>query len=165
MNLIDEAEKVAEELRDVVFVGAVAIFAHIGYRSRGTEDIDLAMSTILSEEELEKRGYRKYYENNKWVTRTPRGIKVDIYTEDVGRIPISTIYETATEITGKNRKIKVACIEVLLITKHRAGRAQDIEDLQNLCRIRGKKLNWSLLQQIANDTEIAEIRNVVNAFK
>ena len=164
MNPIEEADKIAEELGDVVFVGAVAVMLHLGTRHRRTQDIDLAMVTKLSNEEMETRGYRKYYEKGKDVIYTPRGIKVGIYTKDVSGIRIETVYNTSVSFGGKNRTIKVACVEVLLVAKHRAARPQDIEDLQNLCKNKGKSINWTLLEEIAEATEISEIKTVVNAF-
>jgi len=164
LNPILEAEKITEELGDVVFIGAVGVMMHLGTRHRRTQDIDLAMVTKLSDEELETRGYRKYFEKRKYVTYTPRRIKVDIYTEDVSGIPVETVYTTSLNFTGKNRIIKVACIEVLLVAKHRAARPQDVEDLQNLCKNKGKSINWALLAKIAKPTEVSEIKTVVSAF-
>ena len=164
MNPIEEAEKITEELGDVVFVGAVAVMVQLRTKHRRTRDIDLAMVAKLSKEELEAKGYRTYYEKGKEITYTPRNIKVDIFTKDVSRIPIETVYSTSVSFSGKNRTIKVACVEVLLIAKHRAARPQDIEDLQNLCKNKGKSINWTLLEEIAETTEMSEIKTVVNAF-
>ena len=164
MNPIEEAEKITEELGDVVFVGAVAVMVQLGTKHRRTRDIDLAMLAKLSKEELEAKGYRKYHEKGKDVTYTPRGVKVDMYTEDVSGIPIETVYHSSVSFGGKNRIINVACVEVLLVAKHRAARPQDVEDLQNLCKNKGKSINWTLLEKIAESTEISEIETVVNAF-
>lgn len=137
---------------------------HLGTKHRDTKDIDLAMIAKLSKEELEDRGYKTYYEKGKEITYTPRGIKVDIYTNDIGEILVEIVYSTSVNFSGKNRNVKVACVEVLLVAKHRAGRDQDIEDVQNLCRIKGKLINWTLLEKIAKSTEISQIKTVVNAF-
>ncbi|HKW04665.1 MAG TPA: hypothetical protein VJN71_05140, partial [Nitrososphaerales archaeon] len=64
MNLLKEAQKISEELDDVVFIGAIAVQAHTG-RGRQTHDIDLALASPMSDEELETRGYFAHVENGK----------------------------------------------------------------------------------------------------
>ena len=73
MNLLKEAQKISEELDGVVFIGAIAVQAHTG-RGRQTHDIDFALASPMSDEELENRGYVAYDESGKKVRRSPRGV-------------------------------------------------------------------------------------------
>lgn len=58
----------------------------------------------MSDEELENRGYLARDESGKRVRRSPRGVRVDIYTENVSGIEVSVISRTAeTKSLGKGR--------------------------------------------------------------
>ena len=144
MNLLREAVRITHELREVVFVGALAIFAHIGTHRR-TLDIDIALASSITEEELEKLGYHLWPESGKEVRRTPHGVKVDIYRNDVSGIPVAQIFETAVIKRVGSNEIKVMCLEALLIAKQRAGRPQDIADVQELCRRKGRSIEWKIV--------------------
>ncbi len=97
-----EAIAITKELGNVVFVGAVAVLSYLGWRHRATRDLDFAMAAKLSKEELDQRGYRTFIEGRKEVTYSPRGFKVDIYTNDINEIPIHTVVAMAKEILIKN---------------------------------------------------------------
>lgn len=77
-NLIKEALEISQELDGVIFVGAIARYFHTKIL-RESEDIDIVMVTPITDEELDARGYKTRREGRKEVTRTPRGVKVDIY--------------------------------------------------------------------------------------
>jgi predicted nucleotidyltransferase len=65
----------------------------------------------------------------------------------------------------KNR-IKVACLEDLIILKYRADREQDYEDLSDIAGTRFTKINWSLLQSLTKDeVEFSEIKNTMNIYR
>ena len=111
-------------------------------------------------------------ENGKEVTRTPRGIKVDIYDNDVSDIPIETIGRTATNIPVDNKgtALKVMGLEALIIAKHRAkrpARPQDDQDLLELARTKYDKINWDLLRSVATKSEVEfeTIRVTMGAFR
>ena len=163
MNLERVAVRISHDLKEVVFIGAFAVVSYIGpYRRTG--DIDLALGTPMSDEQFEKLGYRILIESGKKIIRTPEGIKMDVYTRDVSGIPVPKIFETAVPKQIRFDQIKIICLEALLIAKIRAGRPQDIEDVQELCRRRGKLVRWEVVDSIAEVTESAELKNVVSAF-
>ena len=164
MNLLKEAQKISEELDDVVFIGAIAVHAHTG-RGRQTHDIDLALASPLSDEELENRGYFAHLENGKKVLRSPRGVRVDIYTEDVSGIEVSVISRTAeTKSLGKGETIRIMCLEALLLAKLRASRPsrpQDAQDIRELFSYRKLRIDWAVFQALgANETEFANLKKL-----
>ena len=157
------AVRVSRDLKEVVFVGAFAVVCHIGPYRR-TRDIDLALATPLSDEDLGRLGYRIFQEQGKKVIRTQEGVKLDIYTRDVSGIPVSEVFRTAVVKQVGSDEIKVMCLEALLIAKMRASRPQDIEDVQELCRRLGKSIRWDLVDSLGTEIELAELKNVVSIF-
>jgi len=96
---------------------------------------------------------------------SPRGIKVDFYTRDVGRIPVTWILDHAVQVKlGKKKEIKVICLEGLMLAKHRAGRTTDVADLRQLMTRRGGNIDWNLMAEIAEPLEIAELRKISKAL-
>lgn len=155
-----EAALITKDLGQVVFIGSIARYFHTkDYRE--SQDLDFAVITPLSEEELFEKGYRKYEENRKEVWRTPREIKIDMFTRDVGRIPIKTLIETAKEFDAdkKGNKLSVMSLECLIITKHRAQRDQDIDDLKMIAERKLSEIDWNQLKKIVDDeTEYQTIK-------
>ncbi len=161
MNLEQEAVKITDELGKVVFVGALAVNQYT--RFRGTSDIDLVLAGPLDEERLSELGYRRLQgSSTSWYT--PRGIRVDFYTRDLGRIPIDWILQTAIPIRIGKREIRVICLEGLTLAKHRAGRSQDVADLRQLMISRGRHMRWDLMAEIGTDLEVQELRKVAAAL-
>jgi SepF-like predicted cell division protein (DUF552 family) len=163
MNFDSIAVRVSKELKDVVFVGAFAVICHIGpYRS--SQDIDVALATPLSDEDFEALGYRIFIEGGKKVIRTPEGVKLDVFTRDVSRIPIKEIFRTSVIKRIRGSEIRVMGLEALLIAKMLANCPQDIEDVQQLCRRLGKTIKWDVVDEMASQQESAELKNVVSSF-
>ncbi len=162
-NLEQEAVKITDELGRVVFVGALAVNNYSNYRT--TKDIDLAIAGPLDEQKLVRLGYTKWSESKGTSWLSPRGIKVDFYTKDVGRIPVTWILDNAVQVKlGKKKEIKVICLEGLMLAKHRAGRTTDIADLRQLMTRRGRNIDWNLMAEIAEPLEIAELRKISKAL-
>ncbi len=166
-QLQHEAIAITKELGDVVFVGAVAVLSYLGWRYRTTRDFDIAMVTKLTKAQLERLGYRTFQEGGKDVVRSPRGYKVDIYTNDVSNISIKIVYNTARKVSVGDHTIKVASLEVMLIAKLRAmrpTRPQDRDDFNRLCETNGKSVDWNALIDIATEIEVFRIRETVRAL-
>jgi len=162
-----EAIAITKELGDIVFVGAVAVLSYLGWRYRSTRDLDIAMASKLTKDQLEQRGYTIFPERGKEVIRSPRGYKIDIYTNDVSDIPIGIVFNTAREVLIGNDTIKVASLELLLVAKLRAmrpSRPQDREDFNKLCEKNGKSIDWKALNEIAKEIEVFRIRESVMAL-
>lgn len=164
MYLLSEAQKISKDLDQAVFVGAIAVLAHTG-RGRQTHDIDLALASPMSEEELEKRGNVARYEGGKKVRRSPRGIRVDIYMKDVSGIPVSIISKTSkTKTLKRSRRIRVMCLEALLLAKlrsNRPSRPQDAQDIRELYTYQRKNIDWDNFKELgAEETEIARFRQM-----
>jgi predicted nucleotidyltransferase len=162
-NLEQEAVKIADELGRVVFIGAIAVNHYSNYRT--TKDIDLAIAAPLDEQKLVRLGYTRWSESKGTSWLSPRGIKVDFYTRDVGRIPVTWILDHAVQVRlGKNKEIRVMCLEGLMLAKHRAGRTTDIADLKQLLTHRGGSIDWTLMAEIAEPLEIAELQRISKAL-
>ncbi len=162
LNLEREAAKITEELGEVVFIGAVAV-NHFA-RFRATKDIDLVMASSLNETKLRQLGYIPR-QGSKTSWYTPRGIRADFYTKDVGGIAVGWILRNLVSVRVGVRSISVICLEGLILAKHRAGRTQDIADLQELMKHNGQSIRWNVMAQIGTGLEIAELRKVAIAFR
>jgi predicted nucleotidyltransferase len=162
-NLEQEAIKLTDELGKVVFIGALAVNHYSNYRT--TRDIDLAISAPLNEQELIDFRYTRWSESKGTSWLSPRGVKVDFYTRDVGGIPVAWILDHAVQVKlGKNKEIRVICLEGLILAKHRAGRTTDIADLRQLLTHRGARIDWNLMAEIAGPLEIAELQKISKAL-
>jgi hypothetical protein len=112
LNLEQEAVRISDELGQVVFIGALAVNHYT--RFRATKDIDLAMARRLDETQLSGLGYRKKG-GSSYSWYTPRGIQVDIYTKEVGKIPVPWIIKTAVTISVGRKQIKVFSLDWLIV--------------------------------------------------
>ena len=145
----------------MVFVGALAVNHYSDYRT--TRDIILATTAPLNEPKLIGLGYVRWQgSRTSWVT--PRGVKVDFYTRDVGRIPVTWIMEKAIRVKFGKKEIKVICLEGLVLAKHRAGRTTDVADLTQLLTHRGGTIRWDLMAEIAEEYEIVELKQISKAL-
>lgn len=170
-DLVREAVLVSKELGDAIFVGAVAVYLHTG-KTRESRDLDFAIASGLSKEQaIQKGGYTTHIENGKKVTRTPRMIKVDIYDQDVSDIPVAVIADTAksVQVDSKGTTLKVACIEALIVSKHRASRParpQDNADLYELAHEEFDEIDWKLLATMTKSQhEFDSIRVAMQAMR
>lgn len=137
--LRSEVVRIAELLGDrIIFVGAVAVLAYLGWRHRSTRDIDIALVS-LDPGELLRMGFREY----KGYLYTPSGLKVDIYTEDVNGVPISVLKEGSRVIQVGKVGIRVPRVEDLIATKL-TGRARDDEDVMELIKVYG--VDWEYFE-------------------
>jgi len=161
-ELLREALLIKNDLGNVVFVGAVGVLAHTKF-GRESLDLDFVAAEELSDEFLEEKEYFKHGERGKEVRRTPRGYKIDIYTKDLNEIPVNIIVSTAKDVSinKKNDTLKVASLEVLIVTKHRAGRLQDNDDLSDIARKKFKEIQWTQIQSLTTDVEYANIRTAM----
>ncbi len=162
MNLDRTAVQIAKDLKQVVFIGAYAAISYGATRS--TRDIDIALATARTDEELGNLGYRVSEERGKRIVRTRDGIKVDIFTRDVSGIPIQKIFATAQPVRKSGVLIRIICLEALLLAKMRAGRPQDSDDLRQLCKLRGKDIRWDLVESMVQDLELERLRQFVSAL-
>ena len=146
-----------------MFIGAFAVMFHTK-SGRRTRDLDLVMATELSNDDLLNKKYKIFNENGKEVIYSPREIKVDINNKRaINKIPIKEIINSSKkiEIGKKNDYIKIANLEIMIVAKLRAGRVQDREDFQELIRYNSKKINWSLMDKLAEPIEIGQIKNMI----
>lgn len=168
-QLANEAVHITKELGDVTFIGAVAVFFHTrGLRSRESRDLDFAVAIEIPDEQLLEKGYKIFEERGKTIKRTPRGFKIDIYSEEVGDIQVKDLIHRANTVpVGKKgiNRIKVASLEDLIITKHRARREQDDEDLYDIAKTKFSEIKWSLLQTLVkSDYEFNDIKTTMHAL-
>jgi predicted nucleotidyltransferase len=153
-ELVREAIHVSKELVTPVIVGAVGVYIHTR-TSRRTGDLDLAVERDISNKELLDKKYRIVTERGKDYMYTPRGYRVDIMSYDVSQIPVEQIIQTADNIkVGKGKReteIKVACIEALIVSKYRASRPRDIEDLKSIAETKYDVIDWEILRTVTKD--------------
>ena len=133
---------------------------------RESEDIDFAITKPITNEELDAKGYKTRLEGRKEITRTPRGIKIDIFRHDVSGIPMEIIKDTSIKVQEGKAKVRVIGLEALLVAKHRAQRDQDIEDIRELVRRKHRQIDFDVLRQITkSDVEYAQIQTAINFWK
>jgi hypothetical protein len=134
----------------VVFVGTIAVFAHLGWKRehRTTREIDVA--TPVGEDTVdrlvEEGKLNRFYERRKYVYYTPRGVKVD-FLYDVNGIPLPEIYSNSVSSRVARSKIRIPRLEHLLVMKYRSGRAQDRDDVEVLLKRFHKRVDWELLDR------------------
>lgn len=169
LDIIGEAYAITKELKNVVMVGAVAVMLQTG-RSRTSHDIDVALAADISREDLIELGYFPI-EGKRDSWDSPRGIKVDIYREDVSGIPVSEIVKNATLLNeGTKKEVKVASIEFLIIAKFRSfnstNRPNDRDDLHTIVKKCLKKIKWAKLESLCNsELEYDEITKMLGSLK
>lgn len=164
-SLVREALEISKELDGVIFVGAIARYFHTKVM-RESEDIDFAITKPITNEELDAKGYKTRLEGRKEITRTPRGIKIDIFRHDVSGIPMEIIKDTSIKVQEGEAKVRVIGLEALLVAKHRAQRDQDIEDIRELVRRKHRQIDFDVLRQITkSDVEYAQIQTAINFWK
>lgn len=166
--LVREAIEIAHDLGNVVVIGAVAVMVHTD-KGRQSADVDIAMITQLSREEMISKEYFPIPDKrDSWYS--PRKIKVDIFRKDVSGIPVETVINTAKPIEVDNHGtiLKVASIEVLIVAKYRAFNQRksgaDESDLRMIAKRKFKEIDWDLLKNITTETEFADIKRTMTAI-
>ncbi len=162
--LIREALEITKELGAVTFIGAIAIYLHTN-TGRRSQDLDFAVAPEIPRDTMIDKRYKIV--NDKWYS--PRGYRIDIYTRDIGEIPISIIIDTAREVKvdKKGSILRVANLEVMIVAKHRASRPQDIDDLRVIAKERYSDIDWRAIESLAKQpieyqnikTSIETLRN------
>jgi len=167
-KIISEAIEIFHDLKKVIIIGAVAVMMHTN-KSRTSFDVDVAVAGEISRDSLIDNGYMPI-EGKRDSWNTPRGGKVDLFRNDVSDIPIKTIIESAVELSINSNKIKVACIEVLIVAKYRAFnsayRPNDKDDLQTIARKKFKEIRWDFLHKLTKDEfEYNQIKTAMDGFQ
>lgn len=149
-KLVNEALEITKELGDVIFIGAIASYMHTKI-TRDSQDVDFVVENPISDEELISKDYRKSVTGKQpWFS--PRGFKIDIFTGDISILRFEDILNTAVSFpVGKKGSIRVMGLECLIISKHKAGREQDSEDLQNIAMRKIDQIDWNAVQAITQD--------------
>lgn len=62
------------------------------------------------------------------------------------------------------KAIRVISLEGLVLAKLRAGRSQDIADLQQLMANCGNEIRWEMVGEVATELETTELRRIAKAF-
>ena len=160
---------VTKDLKDVVMIGAVAVMLQTK-RSRTSNDIDVALVADMPRDDLIGLGYIPIKEKkDSWYS--PRGIKVDIYREDVNGIPVSDIARTAIIFDANtNKEVRCASLEFLILAKYRSfnasTRPNDREDLKTIVERCIKKVDWDGLEAFCKDgLEYKEITKMLGNLK
>jgi len=141
-------EKAVRELvsrlgfENLVFIGAVAVYAHLGYVHRGTGEIDVIY--LGSREDLEKAlDYRvmlKVPKPGGGMEYRVHGVKVDLYLEGrpIGGLQIDDIVRNSVVRQVFGVKVRVPSLKHLIAMKKSSRRRQDLSDLKALLRGAGK---------------------------
>ncbi|MEX0861766.1 nucleotidyltransferase [Nitrosopumilus sp.] len=165
--IIREAFNITKDLGSVTFVGAVAVILQTN-ELRQSQDIDFVIANEISNEELLNKQYRIVQENKKEKKYTPRGYKIDIYSSrDLNDIPLQTIIDKAQAIPidNKGNTVNTMSLETLIVSKFRANRDQDVEDLNRIVKTRYKDISVDNLRELTkNDTELKNIQNTLRFF-
>ncbi len=154
--LRSEVARIAELLGDkVIFVGAVAVLAYLGWKHRATHDIDMALVS-LGPRDLLRIGFREF----RGYLYTPSGFKVDVYTKDVNGVPISFLEEGARWVDVREVRIRVPRVEDLIVTKL-TGRARDEEDIMEL--MRAHAVDWDYIE-LRYPYAVARLRELEGSY-
>ena len=90
------------------------------------------------------------------------------HERNLNGIPLGYIVKTAATIVVDMKKgttVNAISLEGLIVAKFRAGRDQDIEDLQRLAVRCGPKIDWSKVKELAkSDTEYSGIEQVIRLY-
>lgn len=163
--LIREAVYITRDFETATFVGAIAVMLHVGTQHQ-SRDLDFGVAEQITRDEFLKKGYRIVGHNDKKFT--PRGYKIDVYDKrNLNDIPLEYIVNTATTVTvdKKGTTVNVISLEGLIIAKFRAGRDQDIVDLQRLSTSCNSRINWDEIKNLAkNDIEYSNIKQIVHLY-
>jgi len=165
--IIREAFNITKDLGSVTFVGAVAVILQTN-EFRQSQDIDFVIANEISNEELIEKQYRIRQENGKEKKYTPRGYKIDMYSlRDLNDIPLQTIIDNAQAIPidKKGSTVNAMSLETLIVSKFRANRAQDNEDLDRIAKTRYGDIQEDKLKELTkNDTELKDIQSTLKFF-
>lgn len=146
--LVREAVEIKKDIGDVVLIGAASVMLHTK-TGRSSKDLDFALTAELSDESLLNKGYLKFADKrDSW--QTPRHFKVDFFRKDVGDISIKSILDMSTiiQVDAKNT-LRVISLECLIVTKSRANRPADREDLHLLAKKRFNEIDWDIIKSIS----------------
>lgn len=156
--IICEAARISKELESATFVGSVAVMLHTSV-NRATKGIDVVVDGPISDRKYKDLGYVADPYNRK--RYTPRKYKIDVFSgRDLNGIPIRRILDTATPfVLDKGRvTLKAISLEGLVVSKFRAGRDRDVEDLHGVIAAnRGMIDRERLAAMCRNAAELAEV--------
>ena len=160
--LVREAVLISRDFKSATFVGAVAVTLHTG-EQRQSMDLDFVVAEQIPTDEFLSKGYK--IDPQRGTKLTPRRYKIDVYHKrDLNGIPLGHIISTAAAISvdRKGTTVNAISLEGLVVAKFRAGRDQDLEDLQRLAIRCGPKISWGEIGRLAkSDTEYAQIRQAI----
>ncbi len=146
-------------------MGAIAVMLHTD-EQRQSKDLDFVVAEQISNDEFLDKGYK--IDLQKGRKFTPRGYKIDVYDKrDFNKIPLDYVIETAAVIPVDNKgtTLNAISLEGLIISKFRAGRDQDIEDLQRLAIRCSSRINWDEIKHLAkNDAEYSNIEQAIHLY-
>jgi len=165
--IIREALNITNDLGPVTFVGAVAVILQTN-ELRQSQDIDFVIADEISNEELLNKQYKIVQENGKEKKYTPRGYKIDMYSSrDLNDIPLQTIINNAQAIPidKKGSTVSAMSLETLIVSKFRANREQDNEDLNRIAKTRYNDIKKYKLNELTkSETELKEILNTLKFY-
>lgn len=165
--IIREALNITNDLGPVTFVGAVAVILQTK-ELRQSQDIDFVIANEISNDKLLNKQYKIVQENGKEKKYTPRGYKIDMYSSrDLNDIPLQTIIDNAQAIPidKKGSTVSAMSLETLIVSKFRANREQDNEDLNRIAKTRYKDIQVDKLMELTkSETELKEIQNALKFY-
>lgn len=163
--LIREAVYISQDFGTATFVGAIAVMLHTS-EQRQSQDLDFVVAEQITIDEFLDKGYKIDQQKDKKFT--PRGYKIDVFHErDLNDISLEYIIKTASTIVvdKKETTVNAISLEGLIVAKFRAGRDQDIEDLQRLAIRCGSRINWSEIKNLAkSDVEYSSIEQAIQLY-
>ncbi len=165
---IEEAVLITQDLGDATFVGAVAVFLHTK-KSRKSQDLDFVVAKQITREKFLNLEYKFVEENGKERIYTPRNYKIDVYdSRELNEISLQRIIDTRATIPvdKKGAAVNAICLEGLIVTKHRANRDQDHEDLSLIAMYCYRNIDWKILKTFTkNDLEFRQIATDMKFYK
>ncbi len=169
MSLLDDFLVSCQESNaKYALVGAWALIQITRYRT--THDVDAAVSKKdlwKLKEKLEEKGY--FYIHNPRLEKhefkhSEKG-DIDIYTENIGGIPVEQLIERATPINFEGRNITCISPEDLILVKLAAGRERDMADIAIILYHIVEKLDWNYLNEEAKKLNIKLRDRLTNSIQ
>ncbi|KEQ56391.1 Nucleotidyl transferase of unknown function protein [Marine Group I thaumarchaeote SCGC AAA799-P11] len=133
---------------------------------RQSQDLDFVVAEQITNDEFLDKGYKIDLQRGRKFT--PRGYKIDVYHErSLNDILLEYIIKTADTIPVDNKgtTVNTISLEGLIVAKFRAGRDQDIEDLQRLSIRCESKIDWNEIKNLTkNDVEYHNIEQAIRLY-
>ena len=135
--------------------------------SKGNADLDFVVAGRITDGGFLDKKYRIDPPTGKRFTS--RGYRIDVYWDrELNGISLDHIRKTVADVVVDKRRgvtVRAISLEGLIVSKFRAGRDSDIEDLWRLAARCGPRIVWDRIRGLSSDgVEHARIRDAFDLY-